>query len=68
MDRTEDGHRLKLLVIVDEFTRESLSIDVARRITADDVIETLRYLFAVRGAPQYLRSDNGPEFIAQAIQ
>jgi transposase InsO family protein len=68
MDRTEDGRRLKLLVILDEFTRESLSIDVARRITAHDVTETLAYLFAVRGAPQYLRSDNGPEFIAQAIQ
>ncbi len=68
MDQTEDGRRLKLLVIVDEFTRESLSIEVARHITAGDVIETLAYLFAVRGAPQYLRSDNGPEFIAQAIQ
>jgi putative transposase len=68
MDRTEDDRRLKLLVIVDEFTRESLSIEVARHITATDVIETLAYLFAVRGAPKYLRSDNGPEFIAQAIQ
>lgn len=68
MDRTEDGRRLKLLVIVDEFTRENLSIDVERHITAHDVIETLAYLFAVRGAPKYLRSDNGPEFIAQAIQ
>jgi transposase InsO family protein len=68
MDQTEDGRRLKLLVIVDEFTRESLSIEVARHLTAGDVIETLAYLFAVRGAPQYLRSDNGPEFIAQAIQ
>jgi len=68
MDRTEDGRRLKVLVVVDEFTRESLAIEVARHLTAADVIETLAYLFAVRGVPQYLRSDNGPEFIAQAIQ
>jgi len=68
MDRTEDGRRLKLLVVVDEFTRESLAIEVARHLTAADVIETLAYLFAVRGVPRYLRSDNGPEFIAQAIR
>ena len=68
MDRTQDSRRLKLLVVVDEFTRESLSIDVERHITASDVIGTLAYLFAVRGAPTYLRSDNGPEFVAQAIQ
>lgn len=68
MDRTEDGPCLKLLVIVGEFTRERLSIDVERHITAADVIKTLTYLFAVRGAPQYLRSDNGPEFIAGAIR
>jgi len=68
MDRTEDGRRLKLLVIVDEFTRENLSIEVERHITAHDVIAVLAYLFAVRGAPQYLRSDNGPEFIARAIR
>jgi putative transposase len=67
-DRTEDGRRLKLLVVVDEFTRESLSIEVARHLRAEDVIETLAYLFAVRGAPRYLRSDNGPEFVAEAIQ
>ncbi len=68
IDRTEDGRRLKLLVIVDEFTRESLAIEVERHITATDVIETLAYLFAVRGAPGYLRSDNGPEFIAAAVR
>lgn len=67
-DQTEDGRRLKMLVVLDEYTRESLSIDVARRIQAQDVIATLEYLFAVRGAPEYLRSDNGPEFVAEAIQ
>jgi putative transposase len=68
MDRTEDGRRLKLRVVLDEFTRESLAIEVARHLTAADMIETRAYLFAVRGAPQYLRSDNGPEFIAAAIR
>lgn len=67
-DQTADGRRLKLLVVLDEYTRESLTIEVARRIKAQDVLATLEYLFAVRGAPQYLRSDNGPEFVAEAIQ
>ena len=68
MDQTEDGKALKLLPVLDEYTRECLSIDVQRSITARDVISTLEYLFAVRGAPQYIRSDNGPEFIADAIK
>lgn len=67
-DRTEDGRRLKLLPIVDEFTRECLTIEVERNMTAQDVMATLRYLFELRGAPAYLRSDNGPEFIAQAVR
>lgn len=67
-DQTEDGRRLKLLVILDEYTRESLAIEVARRIKSQEVIATLAYLLAVRGAPQYLRSDNGPEFVAVAVQ
>ncbi len=67
-DQTTDSRPLKFLPIEDEFTRECLSIDVARSITARDVIETLRELFAVRGAPRFIRSDNGPEFIAGAIR
>jgi len=67
-DQTEDGRRLKLLVILDEYTRESLAIEVAWSIKSQEVITTLEYLFAVRGAPPYLRSDNGPEFVAQAVQ
>jgi putative transposase len=66
-DQTEDGRRLKLLVVLDEYTRESLAIEVERHIKAPDVLATLEYLFAVRGTPQYLRSDNGPEFVAEAI-
>jgi transposase InsO family protein len=67
-DRTEDGRQLKLLVVLDEFTRECLAIEAGRTFTARDVMLTLQYLFAVRGAPEHVRSDNGPEFIAQEIQ
>jgi len=67
-DRTEDGRQLKLLVVIDEFTRECLAIEAGRTFTSRDVILTLQYLFAVRGAPQHLRSDNGPEFVAREIQ
>ena len=67
-DQTWDGRRLKLLTVLDEFTRESLAIEVGRSITAEDVIAVLEYLFMVRGVPGYIRSDNGPEFIADAIK
>jgi putative transposase len=67
-DRTEFGQALKLLIVLDEYTRENLAIRVERRLTADEVIETLAQLFAQRGAPEYVRSDNGPELIAQALQ
>ncbi len=55
-DRTEDGRQVKLLAVIDEFTRECLAIEVGRTFTARDVILTLQYLFAVRGAPGHLRS------------
>ena len=55
-ERTEDGRQLRILVVIDEFTRECLAIEVARSFTARDVIMTLQYLFAVRGAPEHLRS------------
>jgi putative transposase len=67
-DQTADGKKLKMLPIVDEFTRECLTIEVERSMTAKDVVETLAYLFELRGAPTYLRSDNGPEFIAEAVK
>jgi len=67
-DQTADGRTLKLLTIEDEYTRESLGIEVERRLTSTDVIETLRYLFELRGAPGWIRSDNGPEFIARALR
>jgi len=67
-DQTEDGRGLKLLTVLDEFTRESLAIEVGRSIKAEDVISVLEYLFMVRGVPGFIRSDNGPEFIADAIK
>ncbi len=67
-DRTEDGRQIRLLAVIHEDTRECLAIEVARSFTARDVILTLQYLFAVRGAPQYIRSDNGPELIAKELQ
>ena len=66
-DRTEGGRKFRMLVVIDEFTRENLVIEVAWSFTARRVVETLQYLFAVRGAPEHLRSDNGPEFVAQEV-
>jgi putative transposase len=68
MDETQEGRRLKMMPIVDEYTRECLSIDVERSITAEDVVATLASLFGSRGEPAFIRSDNGPEFIAKAIK
>lgn len=67
-DRTEDGKQLKILVVIDEYTRECLALEADRHFTAKDVIRTLNYLFAVRGVPQHIRSDNGPEFVARSIR
>jgi putative transposase len=68
MDLTEDGRRLKMMPVVDEYTRECLSIEVERSITAEDVVETLASLFRRRSEPSFIRSDNGPEFVAKAIK
>jgi putative transposase len=67
-DRTRDGRPLKWLTVVDEYTRESLALEVGRRMRADDVIDVLAELFQLRGVPAHIRSDNGPEFIAAAIR
>ena len=67
-DHTTSGSRLKWLSIVDEHTRECLALKVDRSITSEDVIDTLAELFAMRGVPRHIRSDNGPEFIAHAIR
>ena len=57
-----------MLTIVDEFTRECLAIDVARKLNSDDVLERLTWLFVTRGVPEHIRSDNGPEFTAKAVR
>jgi transposase InsO family protein len=67
-DHTTSGSLLKWLSIVDEFTRECLALKVDRSITSEDVIDTLAELFAMRGVPQHIRSDNGPEFIALTLR
>ncbi len=66
--RTQDGRPLRLLTLVDEYTRECLAIEVARRLRADDVLDRLADLFVHQGAPEYIRSDNGPEFTAKAVR
>ena len=68
MDATEDGRRVKIMPVVDEYTRECLSLEGRRSIKAEGVVDTLHRLFIERGEPDYLRSDNGPEFIAAAVK
>ncbi len=67
-DETVDWRRIKLPNIVDEFTREALATDVARSSTADDLVEISERLVAERGAPTYVRMDNGPELTAWALR
>ena len=68
-DQTQDGRRLKWLPICDEFTRESIALEVERRMEAADVVRVLEAAIAARGcAPKYIRSDNGPEFVARAVR
>jgi putative transposase len=66
-DACANGQQLKCLTIIDEYTRECLAIDVAGSIRSGRVIEVLSKLVTVHGAPKYLRSDNGPEFVSRAI-
>lgn len=67
-DQTEDGRPLKWLPVMDEHTRENLALDVKRRMTGTDVILVLDRLVAEHGPPDYIRSDNGPEFANQAVK
>ncbi len=67
-DQTEDGRALKILTILDEFTRECLTIKVGRSLKSEGVIKALEDLFLTRGAPKRIRSDNGPEFVAKAVK
>ena len=67
-DRTREGRKIRMLCVVDEYTREALAIRVARKLTSSDVIDTLADLFLARGTPAHIRSDQGPEFIAEAVK
>ena len=68
VEHTSNGRAFKILTILDEFTRESLSIKVNRRICSRDVIDELFNLFIFHGIPEHIRSDNGPEFTAKAVR
>ena len=68
MDRTHDGRAVKMLTMVDEYTRECLAIDVGRSLKSQNVLERLSELFISRGVPTYIRSDNGPEFTATKVR
>ena len=65
---THDGRSLRLLTLIDEYTRECLAIRVARRLSSQEVIDTLAEVMLVKGIPEYLRSDNGPEFVARELR
>jgi putative transposase len=67
-DRTHDGRKFRMLNVIDEFTHECLAIRVERKLKAVDVIDVLSDLFILRGIPGHIRSDNGPEFVAKAVQ
>lgn len=67
-DRTHDGRKFRMLCVIDEFTREAMAIRVKRRLNSTDVLETLADLMILRGPPAYVRSDNGPEFIATTLR
>ena len=66
--RTHDGRKYRTPNIIDEFTRECLAIRINRKLNSTDVIDVLSDLFTLRGVPGHVRSDNGPEFIAKAVQ
>jgi putative transposase len=67
-DHTADGRPLRMLVVLDECTRECLAIEVGRHCRGEDVVRVLDELTAIRGAPAHLRSDNGPEFVSAAVR
>jgi putative transposase len=67
-DRTHEGRKYRMLNIIDEFTHECLAIRIDRKLKFVDVIDVLSDLFILRGVPERLRSDNGPEFVAKAVQ
>lgn len=67
-DRTHDGRAFRTLNIIDEYTKEALMIRVDRKLNSVDVVDALTDLFILRGPPEYIRSDNGPEFVAEKVR
>lgn len=67
-DRTHNGRKYRMLNLIDEFTHECLAIRVDRKLKSTDVIDLLSDQFILRGVPEHIRSDNGPEFVAKAVQ
>ena len=67
-DRTENGQPLKILSMIDEFTRECIALEVNRRFTGESLVYLLRDLFVARGVPEFIRSDNGPEFVSRSVR
>lgn len=67
-ERTHDGHPLRLLTVIDEYSRECLAIEVGRKLTSHDVLRVLADLSIHRGTPAYIRSDNGTEFTAALVR
>jgi putative transposase len=67
-DQTEDKRPIRMLTVIDEFTRRCLAIVVARRLRSDDVLQCLTDLFVAHGPPEPIRSDNGPEFVARNVR
>ena len=67
-DRTSDGRQIKLLTVIDEYSRECLWIEVSRKLKSHHVLDVLYELFLEKGMPDYIRSDNGPEFVAHILQ
>jgi transposase InsO family protein len=68
MDRTHDGRAIKLLTVIDEYTRECLAIKVDRKLKSEDVVMVLADLFILKGVPEHIRSDNGSEFTAKLVR
>ncbi len=68
LERTHAGRSIRILAGIDEYTRECLAVDVARRLTSEDVLYQLGQLFVKRGIPAYVRSDNGSEFTAKVVR
>ena len=68
MDRTDDGRPIKMLTLIDEYTKEALAIHPARRICANDIIDIFADVMIERGVPEFIRSDNGPEMVAKTLR